>query len=127
MIEINGLDLQARIADRVDMPIIFITGHGDVPTSVRAMKGGAIDFLTKARAANPQIFYIHLDLAAAMALKGYLDDAHAALAEAIRLRPAINSIARQRARSAYTNNPAYRALAEKTVDVGLRLAGMPEE
>ncbi len=36
-------------------------------------------------------------------------------------------MARQRARSAYTNNPAYRALAEKTVDVGLRLAGMPEE
>ena len=62
-----------------------------------------------------------------MALKGYRDDAQAALAEAIRLRPAINSIARQRARSAYTNNPAYRALAEKTVDVGLRLAGMPEE
>jgi len=87
----------------------------------------AIDFLTKARAANPRIFYIHLDIAAAMALKGYLDDAHAALAEAIRLKPSINSIARQRARSAYTNNPAYRALAEKTVDVGLRLAGMPEE
>ena len=87
----------------------------------------AIDFFLKARAANPQIFYIHLDLAAAMALKGYHDDAQAALAEAIRLRPAINSIARQRARSAYTNNPAYRALAEKTVDVGLRLAGMPEE
>jgi len=87
----------------------------------------AIDFLIKARAANPQIFYIHLDLAAAMALKGYHDDAQAALAEAIRLRPAINSMARQRARSAYTNNPAYRALAEKTVDVGLRLAGMPEE
>ena len=87
----------------------------------------AIDFLTKARAANPRIFYIHLDLAAAMALKGYIDDAHAALAEAIRLRPAINTLARQRARSAYTNNPAYRALAEKTVDVGLRLAGMPEE
>jgi FixJ family two-component response regulator len=45
--DLNGLDLQARIADRVDMPIIFITGHGDVPTSVRAMKGGAVEFLTK--------------------------------------------------------------------------------
>src|SRR5947208_11704395 len=44
---LNGLDLQERIADRVDMPIIFITGHGDVQTTVRAMKGGAIDFLTK--------------------------------------------------------------------------------
>jgi adenylate cyclase len=87
----------------------------------------AIDQLTKARAANPRIYYIHLDIAAAMALKGHLDDAHAALAEAIRLKPDINSIARQRARWAYTNNPAYRALAEKTVDVGLRKAGMPEE
>jgi adenylate cyclase len=87
----------------------------------------AIDLLTKARAANPRIYYIHLDIAAAMALKGHLDDARAALAEAIRLKPSIDSIARQRARSAYTNNPAYRALAEKTVDVGLRKAGMPEE
>ena len=45
---LNGLDLQERIAaDRVDIPIIFITGHGDVPMTVRAMRGGAIDFLTK--------------------------------------------------------------------------------
>jgi len=46
--DLNGLDLQKRIAaDRVDMPIIFITGYGDVPTSVRAMKAGAAEFLTK--------------------------------------------------------------------------------
>src|SRR6185437_5303478 len=45
---LNGLDLQKRIAsDRVDMPIIFITGYGDVPTTVRAMKAGAVEFLTK--------------------------------------------------------------------------------
>jgi FixJ family two-component response regulator len=44
---INGLDLQSRIVDRTDMPIIFITGHGDVPTSVQAMKAGAAEFLTK--------------------------------------------------------------------------------
>jgi adenylate cyclase len=87
----------------------------------------AIDLLTKARAANPRIYYIHLDLAAALALNGNLDEAHAALSEAIALKPDINSIARQHARWAYTNNPAYRALAEKTVDVGLRRAGMPEE
>lgn len=44
----NGLDLQKRVAvDRSDMPIIFITGHGDVPMTVRAMKAGAIEFLTK--------------------------------------------------------------------------------
>jgi FixJ family two-component response regulator len=46
--DLNGLDLQQRIgADRSDMPIIFITGHGDVPMTVRAMKAGAVEFLTK--------------------------------------------------------------------------------
>jgi FixJ family two-component response regulator len=44
----NGLDLQKRVAiERTDMPIIFITGHGDIPTSVGAMKAGAVEFLTK--------------------------------------------------------------------------------
>jgi adenylate cyclase len=87
----------------------------------------ATDLFTKAHAANPRIYYIDLDLAAALALKGNLDEAHIALAEAIRLKPNINSMTRQRARWAYTNNPAYRALAAKTVDVGLRKAGMPED
>jgi FixJ family two-component response regulator len=46
--DLNGLDLQRRVAaDRVDMPIIFITGYGDVPMTVQAMKGGAVEFLTK--------------------------------------------------------------------------------
>jgi FixJ family two-component response regulator len=45
--KLNGLDLQKRIVDRVDMPIIFITGYGDVPTTVQAMKAGAVEFLTK--------------------------------------------------------------------------------
>src|SRR5437879_1009541 len=45
---LGGLDLQKRMAEfNIDMPIIFITGHGDVPTSVRAMKAGAVEFLTK--------------------------------------------------------------------------------
>ena len=45
---LNGLDLQKRIAaDRIDMPIIFITGYGDVPMTVKAMKAGAVEFLTK--------------------------------------------------------------------------------
>jgi TolB-like protein/class 3 adenylate cyclase len=87
----------------------------------------AIDWLTKARAANPRVYYIDLDLAAALALNGDIDGAHKALAESLKLRPEINSMVRQQARWAYSNNPAYRALAEKTVDVGLRKAGMPEE
>jgi FixJ family two-component response regulator len=45
--DLNGLDLQTRVANRMDMPIIFITGCGDVPMSVRAMKAGAVEFLTK--------------------------------------------------------------------------------
>src|ERR1700689_1280232 len=45
---LNGLDLQGLVAgERTDMPIIFITGHGDVPMTVRAMKAGAVEFLTK--------------------------------------------------------------------------------
>jgi FixJ family two-component response regulator len=46
--DLNGLELQKRIADdHVDIPIIFITGYGDVPMTVRAMKAGAVEFLTK--------------------------------------------------------------------------------
>lgn len=46
--DLNGLDLQAQIADeRPQMPIIFLTGYGDVPMTVRAMKAGAVEFLTK--------------------------------------------------------------------------------
>ena len=44
---LSGLELQQHLAERTEMPIIFITGHGDVPTSVRAMKAGAVEFLTK--------------------------------------------------------------------------------
>jgi FixJ family two-component response regulator len=44
---LNGLELQQRLAERTEMPIVFITGHGDVPISVQAMKAGAVEFLTK--------------------------------------------------------------------------------
>ena len=45
---LNGLELQQRLAiEHIDMPIIFITGHGDVPQTVQAMKAGALEFLTK--------------------------------------------------------------------------------
>ena len=45
--DLNGCDLQKLVADRADMPIIFMTGYGDVPTTARAMKAGAVDFFTK--------------------------------------------------------------------------------
>jgi FixJ family two-component response regulator len=45
---LSGLDLQQRLTrSGIEIPLIFITGHGDIPTSVRAMKAGAIEFLTK--------------------------------------------------------------------------------
>ncbi len=50
---LNGLELQKRVAvERTEMPIIFITGHGDVPMSVEAMKAGALEFLTKPLSQN---------------------------------------------------------------------------
>ena len=46
--DLNGLEVQRRLTDRQrEMPIVFITGHGDIPMSVRAMKAGAVEFLTK--------------------------------------------------------------------------------
>jgi len=46
--DLNGLELQKRMgSDRTEMPIIFMTGYGDIPMTVQAMKGGAIEFLTK--------------------------------------------------------------------------------
>ena len=44
---LSGLELQQQLTERTDMPIIFITGHGDVPMTVQAMKAGAVEFLTK--------------------------------------------------------------------------------
>jgi FixJ family two-component response regulator len=45
---LSGLDLQQELAvEKIDLPVIFITGHGDIPMSVRAMKAGAVEFLTK--------------------------------------------------------------------------------
>ena len=45
--EMNGLELQAHLAETANLPVIFITAHGDIPSSVRAMKSGAMEFLTK--------------------------------------------------------------------------------
>jgi FixJ family two-component response regulator len=44
---LSGLELQEQLAERTDIPIIFITGHGNVPMTVQAMKAGAVEFLTK--------------------------------------------------------------------------------
>jgi TolB-like protein/Tfp pilus assembly protein PilF len=87
----------------------------------------AIDLLRKARAANPRLYYVHLFLAGALGLKGDLGEARAELAHSLKLHPETNSLAHFRALIPYVTNPQYRALEEKTLDIGLRRAGFPDE
>jgi RNA polymerase sigma factor (sigma-70 family) len=61
--DINGLDLQSRSAQDNSPPIVFITGHGDIPTSVRAIKAGAVDFLTKPFSSEALMRAIHAGIA----------------------------------------------------------------
>jgi FixJ family two-component response regulator len=61
--DINGLDFQKQISDENHPPIVFITGHGDIPSSVRAMKHGAIDFLTKPFSESDLLAAIHAAVA----------------------------------------------------------------
>jgi adenylate cyclase len=86
----------------------------------------AIDLLRKARAVSPRRWYVHLDLAGALRFKGDLDEARAALAKAIELKPEMNSLAWLRAYPG-ASNPQYWALYEKTAAFGLRRAGFPDE
>jgi hypothetical protein len=62
-----------------------------------------------------------------LGLKGDLDEARMALTEAIRLRPEMNSLARYCAVTPWITNPSHWALREKTLNVGLRRVGMPDE
>ncbi|HEY1433330.1 MAG TPA: adenylate/guanylate cyclase domain-containing protein [Stellaceae bacterium] len=87
----------------------------------------AIDLLRKAHAANPQFWSDLLWLAGAAGLRGDSNEAKAALAEVIKLKPDMNSFAALRASFRGTPNPQYWALREKTLDVGLRRAGLPDE
>jgi predicted Zn-dependent protease len=86
----------------------------------------AIELARTARARNPRLYFPHMLLAAALALKGELAEAKAALAGGIRLRPEFNSLARLRAYTTW-GNAQFRALRESTLDLGLRRAGLPDE
>jgi tetratricopeptide (TPR) repeat protein len=87
----------------------------------------AIDLFRKARAANPRVFYLHLWLAGALGLNGDLDEARAALAESLKLKPEANSLAAWSASTPWITYPPYWTLREKTVNVGLRRVGFPDE
>ena len=86
----------------------------------------AIELARKACASNPRLYFTHTLLAAALGLRGELDEARAAFAERIKLRPEFNSLARLRAYITW-GNPRYKALRESTLDLGLRRASMPDE
>jgi adenylate cyclase len=86
----------------------------------------SIDFFQKARAANPR--FPPLFLAAALGLKGDVNEAKAVLAESLKLRPEWNSLAALRANVLnWDASPQFVTLREKTVDVGLRRAGLPDK
>jgi tetratricopeptide (TPR) repeat protein len=87
----------------------------------------AVDLLRKARASNPAFFYIPVNLAAALGLRGDVAEAKGALAEALKLKPEIRSLADLHRLNSNYSNPPFAALVRKTIDVGLRRAGMPDE
>jgi len=86
----------------------------------------AIELLLKARTSNPSLFYVYLWLAGAFGLKGDLREAKNALAQALTLKPEINSFTRLREYQPWITNPPFWALREKSVNIGLRRAGFPE-
>jgi predicted Zn-dependent protease len=87
----------------------------------------AIDLLQTARAADARGWAPYFYLAGAYGLQGDLERARSALAEAMRLKPAIKSVARMRAENAWLSKPQYWALQEKTLNLGLRRAGLPDQ
>jgi Tfp pilus assembly protein PilF len=86
----------------------------------------ATDYLLKARAAAPRVWWIHFYLAGALGLKGDLDGGKASLAEGLRLRPEMSSIANFRDLRPYYSSPKALELEEHTVMDGLRRIGFPE-
>jgi adenylate cyclase len=90
----------------------------------------AIDLFIKGCTAHPRIWTLYYGLAGALALKGDLDGAKAALAESLKLRPEVNSVAKWHEYlpwSSKTKNPRFWALEDKTLSEGLRRIGFPEK
>lgn len=87
----------------------------------------AIDLLRTALDANARVWVPYFYLAGALGLQGDLEKARSALAESIGLKPAIRSLDRMRAENSWLINPQYWALQEKTLNVGLRQAGLPDQ
>jgi FixJ family two-component response regulator len=111
--DLNGLDLQKRLAtDRIDMPIIFITGHGDVAMTVRAMKAGAVEFLTKP----------YGDEVLLSAIQQAIEYSHAALRREVAMRSIRNSYASLSRRERQVMALVVRGLLNKRVGVELGIS-----
>ena len=115
-IRLNPSDPNAAFGDWALGTCHLLLGHMDQ----------AVDLLRKARAENPRVYFFQLYLAGALGLRGDVDEARAVLADAIRLKPQANSLARWTALQPWIGNLGFMALRDKTVDVGLRRAGMPD-
>ena len=119
MPNLSGLDLQERLAERTEaVPIIFLTGHGDVPSSVRAFKGGATDFLQKPVDADQLLSAIR----DAIAKDAEAEEQHAAAAEAQALADTLTPRELEVFRHVITGKlnkqiAADLAISEKTVKV----------
>jgi class 3 adenylate cyclase/Tfp pilus assembly protein PilF len=87
----------------------------------------AIDLLRTALDANARIWVPYFYLAGAHGLQGDLEKARSALAESMALKPAIRSLARMRVENSWLTNPEYWALQERTLNLGLRRAGLPDQ
>jgi adenylate cyclase len=94
----------------------LLLGHGEP----------AIELARKACAGNPRLYFTHMLLAAALGLKGDVEEARAALAEGIKVRPDFNSLARLREYCTWGSR-RFLALREDTIYLGLRRAGMPDQ
>lgn len=75
----DGLALQAELVKRsAPLPLVFLTGHGDIPLTVRAIKGGAVDFLTKPVTGTALLASVHAALAESERLKSQAQESHSA-------------------------------------------------
>jgi TolB-like protein/DNA-binding winged helix-turn-helix (wHTH) protein/Tfp pilus assembly protein PilF len=86
----------------------------------------AAELLLRARAENPRVYYFQLYLAGALGLRGDVDEARVVLASSLQLKPAANSLSAWTAIQPWIGNPPFMALRAKTLDEGLRRAGMPD-
>jgi adenylate cyclase len=115
-VRLNPRESNAAFSDWALGTCHLLLGHTDE----------AADLLLKARAENPRVYYFQIYLAGALGLRGDIDEARSALAEAIRLKPQADSLARWAAVQPWIGNRPLMVLRENTLDVGLRRAGMPD-